>query len=277
MRSATLQIGSRRYSMDTLDFKFEVNFCDSDELGTAAIEVTNLSENTRNGIKKDDQIIINAGYEGDIGCIFVGQLSEAAHNQGVVDWITKIKATASLDEWLGKQVNKTYHKNIEAQAILSDLLNLFGMEIGKMQLVENPTYPRGKVCKGRLKDVLTEIVTSDCKSRFLIKHGQVIISDPNQSEGQEILLSPETGLLRCSEDKVAVQADKPQNTKDGQQEKSDKENLVKLPSLLRYEIGPGAAVTVKSKAHNGRFLIKKGQHVGSRTGKWETMMEGMPL
>lgn len=65
-RQATLQIGSKRFGMDDLYFKFTVPFEDSEKLGTATIEAYNLSPATRNSIKKGMPIILNAGYEGDI-------------------------------------------------------------------------------------------------------------------------------------------------------------------------------------------------------------------
>ena len=51
-RQATLQIGSKRFGMDDLYFKFTVPFEDSEKLGTATIEAYNLSPATRNSIKK---------------------------------------------------------------------------------------------------------------------------------------------------------------------------------------------------------------------------------
>ena len=32
-----------------------------------------------------------------------------------------------------------------------------------MELVEDKVYPRGKVCKGKVKDAISEIVTLDCR------------------------------------------------------------------------------------------------------------------
>ena len=46
MRSATLQIGNKRYGMDDLYFEFEVPFEDSDTLQTAKFKAYNLSEAT---------------------------------------------------------------------------------------------------------------------------------------------------------------------------------------------------------------------------------------
>ena len=144
LRSATLQIGGNRYSMDDLAFDFEVPFEDSDELTTATVNAYNLSANTRNSIKKGDPVIINAGYEGDLGVIFVGQVSGLSHKHSSTEWTTKITATEALDQWLTAQVNKTYTKSIKAKAMVQDLLNIFGIEVGTFELAIDKEYPRAQ-------------------------------------------------------------------------------------------------------------------------------------
>jgi hypothetical protein len=106
-RQATLQIGSKRFGMDDLYFKFTVPFEDSEKLGTATIEAYNLSPATRNSIKKGMPIILNAGYEGDIGAIFTGKVSQVSDKHSGTEVITTIAAAEALEEWLSKEVNKT--------------------------------------------------------------------------------------------------------------------------------------------------------------------------
>ncbi|MDR1465446.1 MAG: hypothetical protein LBJ11_09135 [Oscillospiraceae bacterium] len=276
LRSATVQIGTRRYSMDTMDFSFEVPFEDSEELTAATVKIKNLSQQTRNAIQKNDVVIINAGYEGDVGAIFVGQVAGYSNKVEGVDLVTTITATAALEEWLKKPINKTYNKGIQASAILADLLNLFGIEVGQMQLVKDITYPRGKVCKGMLRDVLTEIITSDCKSRFLIKQGQLFISNPNQGENKGYVLSGSTGLLRSSDEQVIIPVETPQKTQESAEKKEEDENLIKRSCFLNYHLGPGELVMIRSKALIGAGLIVRGKHIGSRTSDWKTEIEVKP-
>lgn len=105
-RAATLQIGPKRYDMASLYFEFEVPFKDSEELGSATITAHNLSESTRKSIKKGSVVILNAGYEGDIGVIFTGKVSRVVHKQEDTEWITTITASEALEEWLTSEVNK---------------------------------------------------------------------------------------------------------------------------------------------------------------------------
>ena len=146
-RQATLQIGSKRFGMDDLYFKFTVPFEDSEKLGTATIEAYNLSPATRNSIKKGMPIILNAGYEGDIGAIFTGKVSQVSDKHSGTEVITTIAAAEALEEWLSKEVNKTYTAGSKASAIVKDLLNIFGLEVGTMELAVDKEYPRGKVFK----------------------------------------------------------------------------------------------------------------------------------
>jgi hypothetical protein len=277
LRSATLQIGAKRFSIDDLTFEFTCPFADSDEPDAASIKVYNLNAQSRNALREHDVIILNGGYENDVGVIFVGQIAKFASEKKGVDWVTTILATAAMSEWLDKQVNKTYNKNIQASAILADLLNIFGLEVGQLQLVKDITYPRGRVCKGPLRTVLGEIIMSDCKSRFLIKQGQIIISDPNNGDRRGYVLTGATGLLRSTGESVSLQIDKPQTTQDSKSEKEEKEKLIQRASLLNYHLGPGEVVVIKDSELNGRFLIVKGSHVGNKTGEWRTNLEVRPL
>lgn len=277
IREATLQIGANRYSLESLAFSFEIPFEDSDELTTATITAINLSETTRNNIKKGHVIIINAGYEGDIGCIFVGKVAGLSHRKDATEWTTKIIATVALDEWLEGQVNKTYNQGIKAQEMVTDLLNIFGLEIGTMELEENKEYPRGRVCRGKLKDVLKEIVVSDCRSRMLIRPtGQIVISKPSTGVNVGYLLSAETGLLKSTDEYEVIPIETASNTQTPAAE-DDEEDLKTRASLLNYHIGPADIVKVQSLALNGRFMVVRGRHIGSRDGEWKTEMELRPI
>ena len=277
IRDATLVLGSNKYTLDGLNFSFEVPFEDSDEPPVATVKVMNLSENTRNGIKKNDPVILNAGYRGDVGCILVGKVAGLKHKQANVDWTTTITVQPCADEVLNKLINKTYTENISAMAIVKDLLNIFGVEVGKCELSINKTYPRGRVCRGNLKQVLTEIVVSECKSRFIIRTtGQVYITKADDGINNGLTLSPTSGLLRSDEEKVAI----PIETKSNSQktgESRDDDDHVSRSCLLNYGVATAEVVKIQSADLSGRFLVSKGKHVGGRTSDWKTSMELKPF
>lgn len=273
-RAATLQIGSNRYDMANLFFTFEVPFEDSEELGSATIKAYNLSPATRSGIKKGQVVILNAGYEGDVGTIFTGKVSRVSSKKEGTEWITTITASEALEEWLSSEVNKTYAAGSKASTIVNDLLNIFGLEIGTMELAVDKEYPRGKVCKGKVKNLVTEIVTLDCKSRFLIRNGVITINDPSKGVNMGYNLSPSTGLLRATEETEDTPVTTNQTTIDDGGEAQ--ETTYKRSCLLNYHIGPADIVQITSNSLNGKFLILSGMHRGSPTADWKTDIEVKP-
>ncbi len=277
IRAATLVIGSKKYTLGDMNFSFEVPFEDSDEPPVATVKVMNLSENTRAGIKKDDPVILNAGYEGDVGCILVGKVAGLKHKWSNVDWTTTITVQPCADEILGKMINKTYKENTTALVIVQDLLNIFGVEVGKCELSINMSYPRGRVCRGNLKQVLTDIVVSECKSRFIIRTtGQVYITKADDGINNGLTLTTATGLLRADEEKVAIAVETQSNSQKTGEDRDDDDH-VSRSCLLNYGVATAEVVKIQSADLNGRFLVSKGKHVGGRTGDWKTSMELKPF
>lgn len=275
-RSATVQVGDKTYSMSDFDFDFDVQFEDSKEPTTAVVTIYNLAETTRNSMKKGDPVILNAGYEGDIGVIFVGQIAGIKHSHSSTEWATKITASEALEEWLTAQVNKTYTQETTASAMVQDLLNIFGIEVGTFELVEDKTYTRGRVCKGKLKDVITEIVVSDCKSRFLVRDGRIIINDPAAGVNSGYTLSAETGLLRADDDEAKTEIETDLTTQKTPSEKDEDAQNKTRQCLLNYHIGAADEITIQSKSLNGKYLVLRGNHKGSKSGDWITEIEVKP-
>lgn len=272
-REATLQIGEDRYSLDELNFSFEVPFEDSEELMTATVEVFNLSETKRNSIADDQQIIINAGYKGNVGVIFIGKISNYEHKQEALDWKTKILATDSMEEWLSGKINKAYNESIFAEDIIRDLLGELGIEIGEMSLAVNKQYPRGRSCVGKLKDVLIQISVNECKSRLLVQHGQIYINNPSDPIDTGYLLSPETGLLKENSDGKSTEVETGNTTDKTTDEKKEESYSKQFISLLNYNLKAGDHIKVKNKNVDGEFKIIKGVHKGAYQGDFRTTIE----
>lgn len=272
-RQATLQIGSDQYYLEDLNFSFEVPFEDREELTTSTIEVVNLSETKRNSIANDQQIIVNAGYKDNVGVIFVGEISNYEHKQEPLNWKTKILATDSMEEWLSSKINKPYNEGIFAEDIIRDLTNELGVEIGEIQLAENKQYSRGRSCVSKLKDVLIQISVNECKSRLLIQHGQIYITDPSDPVEQGYLLMPETGLLKENAEQKSTEIETGNTTHKTKEEEGEDSYSRKFTSLLNYNLKAGDHIKVKNKNVDGEFKIIKGVHKGAYNGDYITSIE----
>ena len=278
IRSAYLQIGTNRYSMnDGFYFEFEVPFYDSEELVSVSFKIHNLSDATRKTIVKNLPIILNAGYEDDVGVIFVGIINGASAQLQDTEWIVEITATAVLQEWLNTEINKTYMPGTDAENILRDLLDIFGVEVGRFELKENRTYPRGRVCSGKMKDVLKKMITEECGSRMLVRDNQLMINDPDAAVYSGVLLTPYTGLLASQGDNSETLVATPDEIQSTKGEKDEKGETVKIKCLLNYRIGAGDIIQIQSKARNGVYQVISGVHRGSPDGEWCTELELRPV
>lgn len=276
IRDANLTIGKKKYYLGGLDFTFEIPFEDTDEPPVATLTVKNLSENSRAEIKKNETIILNAGYEGDVGCILLGKVVGLKHKQSGVDWTTTITVQPCADQILNQKINKTYKAKTTAKTIVKDLLNIFGVEVGKCELTVNKTYSRGRVCKGKLLQVLTEIVVSECNSKLIIRDtGQIYVIKDGDGIDNSVILNTRSGLLRADEEQEVIPVESKSNsTKTG--EDRDDEDLKSRACLLNYRIAAAEIVKIKSDDLNGTFIVKKGSHKGGNTGDWKTTMELKP-
>ena len=192
-----------------------------------------------------------------------------------MDWTSSLTVQPCAEEILGRIVNKTYTENVKASAIIRDLLNIFGVEVARCELSIDTSYPRGRVCRGNLKKVLTEIVVNECKSRFIVRTtGQVYITKADDGINNGVTLTPATGLLRSDEETVAIQVETDLNSQKTGEDR--KEDTISRSCLLNYSIATAEVVKVQSSDLNGRFIVVKGSHKGGRTGDWKTSMELKP-
>lgn len=271
-RAASLVLGGQKYDFDDFNFSFKAIQEDRPTIGQCEVSIYNLAENTRNAIKKGDPCILNAGYEDNIGSVFVGQIMEIKNEKKDLDWVTKISAIDAMSEWMGAWINKTYRGPISASDVLTDVLGVFGLEVHTKELVKDVVYPRQKLCQGKIKDVIREIAVVDCKSRFIVKNGQIVINDPRDGVNQGYLLSAETGML-YAKTKEALQSVDNDNRPDiqSQEEKEETAPETEITSLLNHNIGCADTIQVESEAMNGEFTVVTVTHEGETKGnKWQS-------
>lgn len=274
IRDASLTIGHNKYSLGGLNFSFDVPFDDSDEPPVATIKVMNLSRNTRANIRKNDLVVLNAGYEGDIGCILIGKIVGLTHKQDRVNWVSTITVQPCADEILNSLINKTYIENTKASVIVQDLLNIFGVEVAKFELSCDVSYPRGRVCRGKLKQVLSEIVVNECKSRLIFRTtGQLYITKADDGINNGLILTPATGLLRADKENIAIPLDTGSASATGDRD----DDTITRSCLLNYRVAAAEVARVQSENLNGRFIVVGGSHSGGRTGDWKTTMKLKPF
>jgi len=246
IRQAEILAGGRRFNSDELDIEFDVPFDNDEEPDIARVTIFNLSENSINSIEKNQNIIINAGYRGDIGTIFMGTLQNSSTKWSDVDKITDLTIGDGAMQWLTKDVSEVYGENATAKAILQDLTGKFGLELGRLELVNNITYPKGRIVDAMLKDAVKQIV-KETGSVFRISKGKIFIMPHNEGIETGFLLNKDTGLIGSPE---AFEREEDGETVKG----------FKVAMLLNHRITINSIIQIQSKTANGIYRVLKGRH-----------------
>ena len=251
-REIELVIDGLKYTYPDFTIYFRVNFDDDPDANDARIEIYNLSADSTNRIKKNGQIILNAGYEGDIGTIFGGIVdSVQTDRQMATDKITTIQATDN-EHWRGQRVNKTYKGRRKGSEIIRDVLAQTGFEIGAFTLPNDKDY-WNKPFNTSALDVITRIAR-DCGAKVHNHAGRVFIRPAGEGSQLAFQLNADTGLV-----------DTPERI-------DDEQVGWNVKSLLNHRVGPDSLFTINSSTANGNFRVRKGQHIADRT-RFYTVVE----
>ena len=238
--------GGKRFTLDDLDIEFNVPFDNDSEPDYAKVTIFNLSENSINAIKRDKNFIINAGYQGDVGTIFKGTLQKAYTRWSGVDKVTEFTIGDGARQWMTAHVSQAYSEGITASAILKDLTGMFGLELGKLDLVNDLTYPTGRIIDSSLKDAIKQIVR-ETGTEFKISQGRIFIMPHEEGIPTGFLLNSDSGLIGSPE--VIEKAE-------------DGETITgyKVKMLLNHRITINSIIIIESETANGTYRVLRGRH-----------------
>jgi len=246
IRQTEIIAGGKRFQSDDLDIEFDVPFDNTSQPDIARVTIFNLSDNSVNAIKKEQNVIINAGYKGDIGTIFKGTIQKAFTRWSGVDKITELTIGDGAQQWLTKEVSQVYGEDITASAILVDLTGMFGLELGRLDLVNDLTYSNGRVIDAMLKDAIKQIA-EETGSQFVISKGRMFIMPYDEGIPCGAAINKDTGLIGSPE---VFEKEERRQTKTG----------YRIQMLLNHRITINSIIQVQSQTANGIYRVLKGRH-----------------
>jgi len=249
VRQCTVIAGGRQFALGDLDIEFSVPFDNDEEPDIANLTIFNLSDNSINSIQKEQNVILNAGYRGDVGTIFKGTIQKALTRWNGVDKLTELTIGDGAQQWLTKHVSVAYGENITASAILGDLTGRFGLELGKLNLVNDLTYPKGRIIDCSLKDAIIQIV-HECSTEFKISQGRIFIMPYDEGIPTGFLLNKDTGLIGSPE---IFEKEENGITLKG----------YKVKMLLNHRITINSILQIQSRTANGTYRVLQGRHINN--------------
>ena len=251
IRKAEIILGQASLSSEDYDFEFDVEFTDEPKKNHAEVTLYNLSSDRINRISRGNPLIINAGYENDVGSVFVGAVYESDTVKNGVDRETTVKAVDATNQKDDLRVNKTYKEGTRASQIITDLCGMVGLSIGALNLPNDVQYRQGKHEAGTILYRL-RLLAKDCGAKFHINKGLAYFRPPGEGDDVRFVFSPERGLSGSPEPFV---------------EEDDDGNEVRgynVKALINHRITSDSIPEIKSRNVNGSYRVRKGTHTWSQ-------------
>lgn len=252
-RVVELYVNKKMFSGDDFTIYFEVHYDILTTDNIAKIKIYNLSDSTIHNFGSNPYIILNAGYRGDVGAIFLGLAKSITTTWSGVDKITEFEVSDGADAYYSQPIKKTYAKGATAQSIIADISSFTGIKLGEIKLPKNYVYKSGKAIKGKLTSIISGIA-KDCGAKAYVRNGQLFIRPATDGKVIGFQLDASHGLVG-----TPTPVDKELDLGDKKKTKL-KVRGFKVVSLLNHRITTDAVIKLVSSTASGNYRVNNGRH-----------------
>lgn len=163
------------------------------------LTIYNPNQDTLSALqKKFTKIIFNAGYEGDLGLLFSGEVRNITQAKHGVDRLITIYAGDGEKDWQNSMINKTFAKNVTIKSAIEEVIKSF-TNTGTGEIIGLPDTAdklRGQTLSGSSKDILDGFA-EEYGFGWSIQDGDIVITPDNSPlVGDEaVLINSATGMI----------------------------------------------------------------------------------
>lgn len=235
---------------------FEVEKSSAVQANKAKIAIYNLNNDSRKKFVKGFIIRLDAGYEGLLETLYIGDVFKVTHERKGPDIVSTFECLGGK-QLVSAHFDASYPAGTAAVVIIKDLARALKVNIGTVIGIQNLTYGSGFVASGSVKTVLTKILEKQ-KLEWSIQNGALqIIPIKNHTGESAVVLSKNTGMIGIP---------------------SEGTDSITVESLLNPKLVPGRVIQLISATINGFFKIRKVNLDGDTHGsKWNVKCEATPV
>ena len=243
-------------------FKVEKNL--GKEPNTATVSVFNLNAESRAMVQKAPLYVrIDAGYDGNVERLFVGELRWGQSIKQPARWETSLDLADGERSFRFGRVNRSFLGGVSALDAVREAAKGMGLtpQISPANLLLlRRQYPGGLSMHGPAHQELTRALTPFGLT-WSIQDGELQIQSSEETRvDMAVVISEATGMLGSPEFAV------PENPK--------KSPTLHVRCQLKPALRPGGRVMVDSRSIKGLFKVIRVVHVGDTFGgPWESQVE----
>ena len=260
-----ITIGEIVFDYEQLDIDFEVKCTDDNKSDIATIKLYNLSETTKQKLKLNQDVSIDAGYRELHGVIFNGIVESITTSRDENDFITTIEATPNNRAYTNTIINRQFKAGIKASEVIKQIETMCNFTMDIKELGKDTVYPNGKVFSGRLSNVIP-ILARDTGTISRFTNTSIEFKLPNKVYSSVIHLGGEQGLIRVDKkmDKAEIKKDEKKGSKNTKSKKKsnnktsgkDKQKF-DIECLLIPLIKIGQLLEIESTTFKGKVVVKE--------------------
>ena len=254
-----ITIGEIVFDYEQLDIDFDVKCTDDNNSDIATIKLYNLSETTRQKLKLNQDVSIDAGYRELHGVIFNGIVESIVTKRDENDFITIVEATPNNRAYTNTIINRQFKAGIKASEVIKQIEKMCNFTMDIKELGKDTVYPNGKVFSGRLSNVIT-ILARDTGTIARFTNTTIEFKLPNKVYSSVLHLGGEQGLIRI--DNKMDKADIKKKEKNGSKKDKNKKNesnkqKFDIECLLIPLIKIGQLLEIESTTFKGKVVVKE--------------------
>lgn len=247
-----------------LRMTFKVQKALTKDPNTCELKIYNLSSHTRATLPGTGaKVIIEAGYQGSLAQIFIGDARLIEHTKEGSEWVTTLRCGDGERAKQWSRVATSFGVGTQVAEVIRTIGKATKLDTGNLANVAagippSEQYTQGYVAYGNAVKELEKALAL-AGYELSIQDGVILALRPGESTTEEVIeLSPETGLIGSPEMAAGEK-------KEGKNKAAAKP-VLKAKSLLQAGFRCGRRVLVKSREHNGLFRVVKLEHSGDTAG-----------
>jgi hypothetical protein len=205
LRACTLVVGGSTSGLDLsqLRIKFTTHKGDVETPNNADITVYNLAPETLSRIRGEfKRVVLSAGYQGNCGVIFDGQIRQVRNRTEGADTLTEITVADGDRAYNYSTVSATLAAGVRPTGQIAAAATAMadkGTALGYLPDLAGQALPRGKVIWGMARKVLRD-VTQSTDTTWSIQDGLLqVLPGTGYLPGADVVLTSATGLIGSPE------------------------------------------------------------------------------
>lgn len=261
---------------------FDINKDDSKNPNRSRIRVFNLSNETRERLRKPDvRCIFKAGYGEEDGPqeVYQGDVTFVFDRKEGPNIITEIQLGEGAKAIRDIMVTLSYEKDVNSKKILQDLASKLKMSLNMPNDVPARNWQNGLAYHGAARVALDKVCAATGLSWSVQRGALQIIRSGGNTNRTVYDIATDSGLvgsperLRKGSQEVITDEDDPKKKAEKEKQRSrqfvtaeQEEDGWRIRSLLLPTLVPGDRVKVSSISVNGVFTIREHRLVGDTYG-----------